>query len=382
MDRNRYILLINRSSNQGFDVVIGNPPYGAKLSDNDKEKYRAYFPETQFKIDTYSLFVLQSLKVLSHNAICYYIIPNTFLDNYFEEAVRKKMLEGSVIEINDLTDKVFNAAVVHSMILGFSNKRNPDNVVKINDSPILSSDFKYIPQYFFLEQPQCSFSIRQYETSGLVNKLKTNSKRLVEVLDIRQAIKSGNDSKYIKTEKLAENYKPILRGKDIKRFTIVDPNLYLDYGKHLACPRHPNIFEQPKILIREAGATIVATLDDSNHYIMSSLYNAILIDNNYSLKYLLGLVDSTLFQYLMNKLTFEKTKGAFTKAKIFHYYELPVKIATATQQQPIINLVDRILAAKRANPQADTSELETKINNLVYELYGLTDEEIKVVEGK
>ncbi|MBP5503889.1 MAG: Eco57I restriction-modification methylase domain-containing protein, partial [Bacteroidales bacterium] len=57
MDRNRYILLINRSSNQGFDVVIGNPPYGAKLSDNDKEKYRAYFPETQFKIDTYSLFV-------------------------------------------------------------------------------------------------------------------------------------------------------------------------------------------------------------------------------------------------------------------------------------------------------------------------------------
>ena len=65
----------------------------------------------------------------------------------------------------------------------------------------------------------------------------------------------------------------------------------------------------------------------------------------------------------MNKLTFEKTKGAFTKAKIFHYYELPVKIATATQQQPIINLVDRILAAKRANPQADTSELETKINN-------------------
>ena len=374
--------VFNRSSNQGFDVVIGNPPYGAKLSDNDKEKYRAYFPETQFKIDTYSLFVLQSLKVLSHNAICYYIIPNTFLDNYFEEAVREKMLEGSVIEINDLTDKVFNAAVVHSMILGFSNKRNPDNVVKINDSPILSSDFKYIPQNFFLEQPQCSFSIRQYETSGLVNKLKTNSKRLVEVLDIRQAIKSGNDSKYIKTEKLAENYKPILRGKDIKRFTIVDPNLYLDYGKHLACPRHPNIFEQPKILIREAGATIVATLDDSNHYIMSSLYNAILIDNNYSLKYLLGLVDSTLFQYLMNKLTFEKTKGAFTKAKIFHYYELPVKIATATQQQPIINLVDRILAAKRANPQADTSELETKINNLVYELYGLTDEEIKVVEGK
>ena len=364
----------------GFDVVIGNPPYGAKLTNKEKAKYRMIFPETQFKIDTYSLFILQSFKVFANKGLCFYIIPNTFLDNYFEEAVRDKVLGGSIIEINDLTDKVFDGAVVHSMIFGFSNKKNPSNVVKVNDSPILSSDFKNIPQIFFLEQPQHSFSIRQYETSELMDKLKGNSKRLVEVLDIRQAIKSGNDSKYITTDKLANNYKPILRGKDIKKFTIIDPNLYIDYGKHLACPRHPQIFEQPKILIREAGAKIVATLDEANYYIMSSLYNAILIDKSFSLKYLLGLIDSKLFQYLMDKLTFEKTKGAFTKAKIFHYYELPIRIATAAQQKPIIALVDEILTKKKQNSSEDTTDLEGKIDKLVYELYGLTDEEIKVVE--
>ena len=374
--------VFNRSSNQGFDVVIGNPPYGAKLSNEEKAKYRMIFPETQFKIDTYSLFILQSFKVFSNKGLCFFIIPNTFLDNYFEEAVRDRVLGGSIIEINDLTDKVFNSAVVHSMIFGFSNQNNPSNVVKVNDSPILSSDFKTIPQIFFLEQPQRSFSIRQYETNDLMDKLKENSKRLIEVLDIRQAIKSGNDSKYIKTDKLADNYKPILRGKDIKKFTTIAPNLYIDYGKHLACPRHPQIFEQPKILIREAGATIVATLDEANYYIMSSLYNAILIDKSFSLRYLLGLIDSKLFQYLMNKLTFEKTKGAFTKAKIFHYYELPIRIATATQQQPIIDLVDEILTKKKQNSSEDTTDLEGKIDKLVYELYGLTDEEIKVVEGK
>lgn len=113
---------------------------------------------------------------------------------------------------------------------------------------------------------------------------------------------------------------------------------------------------------------------------MSSLYNAILIDNTYSLKYLLGLINSKLFQYLMYKLTFEKTKGAFTKAKIFHYYELPVKIADADQQKPIVDLVDAILLKKQQDKEADTSAEESAIDNLVYDLYGLTDEESKLIE--
>ena len=134
-------------------------------------------------------------------------------------------------------------------------------------------------------------------------------------------------------------------------------------------------------LIREAGATITATLDEDNFYIMSSLYNAILIDNKFSLKYLLGLINSKLFQFLMYKLTFEKTKGAFTKAKIFHYYELPVKDISINEQQPIISIVTEILSCKKNNPQRNTSNLEHEIDRLVYQLYGLTEEEIAIVEN-
>ena len=113
---------------------------------------------------------------------------------------------------------------------------------------------------------------------------------------------------------------------------------------------------------------------------MSSLYNAILIDSDYSLKYILALINSKLFQYLMYKLTFEKTEGAFTKAKIFHYYELPVKIKSSTEQQPIITLVDRILAAKKSNPLADTTVEEHEIDHLVYHLYDLTYDEVLIVD--
>ena len=305
---------------------------------------------------------------------------DTSVDNYFEEEVRKKLIKGSVLEINDLSDKVFDAAVVHSMIFGFTAHAEENHIVKVNTSSVLEVANVNIPQSFFEEQPQTTFAIRTYGTNDLSQKLKKDSQKLVNVLDIRQAIKTGDDPYYITSEKLAENFKPILRGKDVNKYSIRDPHLFVNYGKHLACPRNHEIFEQPKILIREAGATITATLDEENYYIMSSLYNAILIDKEYSMRFLLGLINSKLFQYLMYKLTFEKTKGAFTKAKIFHYYELPVKMASAQEQQPIIDLVDAILAAKRQNPQADTTALEAQIDALVYQLYDLTDEEIQLIE--
>ena len=375
--------VFSRPSKEGFDIVIGNPPYGASLKKTEKKKYRELYPETQFKIDTYSLFVLLSINLLKENGYCYMIIPNTLLDNYFEEEVRKALLRYNVYEINDLSDKVFDTVVVHSMIFAFSKNHLDNYGVRVSTSNNLDDIDTIIPSSYFFSQPQHAFLIRSYETHSLMTKLRKESIRLYDVLDIRQAIKSGNDKKYItETIGIKGDYQPILRGKDVKKFSIVNPHLYLLYGKHLACPRSKEIFEQPKILIREAGAEITATYDDKNFYIMSSLYNAILRDKSFSLKYVLGLLNSRLFQFLMNKLTFEKTKGAFTKAKIFHYYELPVKVCDWEKQQKIIDIVDKILTAKKKNPMMTVDSLELRLNSLVYELYQLSKDEIKIVEGE
>ena len=378
-----FCVCLRRPSKEGFDIVIGNPPYGASLKKTEKKKYRELYPETQFKIDTYSLFVLLSINLLKENGYCYMIIPNTLLDNYFEEEVRKALLRYNVYEINDLSDKVFDTVVVHSMIFAFSKNHLDNYGVRVSTSNNLDDIDTIIPSSYFFSQPQHAFLIRSYETHSLMTKLRKESIRLYDVLDIRQAIKSGNDKKYItETIGIKGDYQPILRGKDVKKFSIVNPHLYLLYGKHLACPRSKEIFEQPKILIREAGAEITATYDDKNFYIMSSLYNAILRDKSFSLKYVLGLLNSRLFQFLMNKLTFEKTKGAFTKAKIFHYYELPVKVCDWEKQQKIIDIVDKILTAKKKNPMMTVDSLELRLNSLVYELYQLSKDEIKIVEGE
>ena len=368
----------------GFDVVIGNPPYGIELIDEfQKVFFREKYPLLQFKIDTYSLFLIQAMNMSKLNGFCFYIIPSTFIDNFFGEKLREDLLKNNtILNVIELDDKIFEEAVVHSMILGFSRNNIIDDYNIPCSTDITNFDnLIFVPSSFYLSLPQKSLSVREYLNKDFYEKLNKNTLKLKNIIDIRQAIKTGNDQEFIYNEKIDESYKPILGGKDVKKWQITSPNKFVKYGNHLACPRDFKIFEQPKILIREAGKEITATYDNENYYILSSLYNAILIDNSFSLKYILALINSKLFQYILNQLTFEKTKGAFTKARIFHYYELPVKKLLSEEQDVYDKLVSEIIEIKKQIPNNDTTSLESEIDQMVYQLYGLSEEEIKIVEG-
>jgi hypothetical protein len=96
-------------------------------------------------------------------------------------------------------------------------------------------------------------------------------------------------------------------------------------------------------------------------------------------KFLLGILNSKMGWWLISKYCTAIQNGY---QLIWQYFrQILIPIISQEQQQPIIALVDQILTAKKSNPKADTSELEKEIDKIVYELYGLSEEEIRIIEG-
>jgi hypothetical protein len=120
---------------------------------------------------------------------------------------------------------------------------------------------------------------------------------------------------------------------------------------------------------------------------------------NYEIKFILGIINSTVSQFYMQQLCFDNSTGAFIKARIFHYEQLPIpkidlgNVNEISSYKKVISLVDQILTTKKQLQQAKTEgdknylqrkceQLDKEIDQLVYQLYGLTEEEIRIVEGK
>ena len=109
-------------------------------------------------------------------------------------------------------------------------------------------------------------------------------------------------------------------------------------------------------------------------------YGLILIDTSFSYKYLVGLLNSQLIDLFIKSGSTKFRGGYYSYAKRF-IENTPIKKPTQKQESQITGIVEKIIEKKKENPEADTKAEEKEIDRLVYELYGLTEEEIKIVEG-
>lgn len=144
-------------------------------------------------------------------------------------------------------------------------------------------------------------------------------------------------------------------------------------------PREEKIFTRPKILAPYRSKTNSFAYTEAEWFCRSDAYVITLKNNDFDLKYILGLLNSKLyFAWLYHR---GKRKGEIMELFQVPLCEIPIIEADKIVQRRISNIVDRILTAKQVDPISDTSNLEGDIDKMVYELYGLTDEEIKIVEG-
>ena len=438
--------VFSRPSKEGFDIVIGNPPY----IEAKKLKYIASTLKGKFAVysgtaDLSIYFNELGLNLLAEKGIISYITTNKFFNTGYGEKVRSQLSSQHInIILNFEQVEVFEDVLVSSVIFNVSKQnKKPKNIfiyekfykLKIQEFKrqfVERQNVFGVYSQDYLNKKEWSFS----DMSQLMLKEKIEKEHLllkeVEGVKIYRGVTTGyNPAFIISNEKrdrlIAEDYKNsrviknmlqgrnirkwyyneseenlifTRRGTDIEKFPAIKNHLYAFY-KNLkpktlndnAEGRKPGNykwfeildntayyleFEKPEKIIWGLTADKWAyTLDTEQHYLPSNAY--ILTSKNIPIRFILGLLNSKLLHYYFGFIGVMTAGGAYT-LKAATIESLPLAVGTKEQQEEIALKVESILNAKTKDKQAAVSSTESEIDRLVYDLYGLSEEDIKIVE--
>ncbi len=415
----------------GFDIVIGNPPYISapdQLKDPKLKKQRETLShDRRFscliqKWDLYIAFMELSLRVLLKDRGAFtMIVPYPLTNQNYGAAIRKMLLTGyalkSIVDLQGVS--VFENATVTNCI-PFVQKISPLSEVRIikPDENGRFNRVKVLSVVNFMPDDKTCV----WKTSGEKNLLsRFNGMYCLGdycyisvgmVLNADEKLAKGAFTKedLISLKKDRRHPRPYVEGKDIDRY-IVKRVRFLEYGtervpSQIRRPTFPELYLHPKLILNTLG-TIKGTYDSSGYFTTNHKLNLILpwrslkdVENNsisVSVKrycvlsrkdmerlsqgidelFLLGLLNSRMGQYLLNLI-----RGGDINIYPEHLRAIPVAGVERQKQLGIILLVEKVLAAKKKDSNSDTSAWESEIDKLVYKLYGLTDDEIAIVEGR
>lgn len=411
----------------GFDIVIGNPPYVniEYIPDEDRKIYKKVCTCFEKRADLFSVFLEKSLTSLSNSkGVVTFIIPSVIHSNLSYKKLRNLFLDNKWLsEVCYTGGDVFHAPTVDTTILRMQKDGNSQIVLK-KALDFANPKISVVNADFFSRFNNI-ISLGDDSTNSLMVKLFNNKfKQLSEDYAVFQGIVTGNNPAFIfDTEEQAiakgidvDLLHPLCHGRDIEKYSVRSRNrriLYvnndidiekwsgtknwlLNFKEKLETRREvkrnvirwyslqwPRVKSEldlkEKIWIQRTRneslkTRIVAVLDNHAGYTSEGILNVIPINDTANLHFLLGILNSRLINYLF------ATKFLNLAVKAEYLKQLRIPILSPASQQPINQLVNSILATKQENPVADTSEQEHEIDKIVYQLYGLTDDEIKIIE--
>lgn len=369
-----------------FDIIIGNPPYGADISENQKGHFKNNYKSATGRFDSYFYFIEKGISLLGNHGQLGFIVPDTWLTNVQSQKLREFILNTCCIkQILGLPQNVFDDATVDTCLLFLQKEEKLDNRFKNSiEIPIYDKNAKIynIQQEKFTQQTTVSqklwsndsrklFNINTDEKSrSIIKKIKENTISLGDnITSMRRGvfcyrklslIKDFGEGEGIKIlekrlwhsdHKVDKNYKKELVGSDIGKYFLNWKNkTWFKYGKHIASYVEPKFFETDYIAVQrirnpKLKSRLVATIIESGHdfYASSGLTSIISTNNNYSLYYLLAILNSNVMNWYYKQFFRD------VNIKPIDLGELPIKKITLDEQKPFIELTEELLRLNQQN---------------------------------
>jgi hypothetical protein len=401
---------------RGFDIVIGNPPYlefeALRHHDKNFEFYKKYY-WVNYKFNLYCMFTILNKFLLKDLGVMSYIIPNSFSKEKYNQKIRQDYIYNrSIIKIVDFSadsnvfEDVSNDGYIVYLISNLYKKWNVINIDWYKNKRFKT--LNKLSQELFKDTYQYQFNISNKYLLSL--KIESETIPLGKIAFTRVWLTASKEYKKIYwndyKKKWTDNEFGFIKYNSDKEWI---PWKYkiIDWGKKIirdrnvlykdkVCPWEKEDYIYEKIILRNRGNAVFAWYSVWELF-YNDLFNWITLKHNYkndrsfdldevnlskkfSVKYILSIINSTLIQfYVHNKFNTRDIKSPMIN--IF-----PIKKISSEEQKPFIEKVDQILAITNQpwydpkNPPQEQLDLEKEIDQMVYELYGLTDEEVKVVE--
>ena len=355
----------------GFDIVVGNPPYisAVEMARTEYEKviYKKNYPQATGAYDIYVLFLLRGI-MLTKN-VFFWIIPNKFLIADYAKKTKEFLEQNGLYSSVDVSVfKVFKNASVYPIILCGSKLSDKDFCKYTLD--------KYEDLLFNKARP-----IKELETSSTIKDCGIevcSGATGFEAQVIKEYVVDGERGRVIPFTVSGNIDRYQFNNIDVRYMKTKYHNAYIRTDCDVANSKL-RMWMSPKIVIAGMTKVIEATYVDTPLALGVGAY-AITAFNNYNPYYITGLLNSKYTSYYLRcKFKDKHLAGGYLAINKSTIEQLPFLKADDAIQEFISSNAMKIIQLKKHNPKADTSALEREIDELVYELYGLTEEEVKVV---
>jgi len=395
--------------NPGFDAVIGNPPYLYSAGQEYIDYFATTYRLSQYQTDFYVYFIEKSLFLTASGGKFSFIVSDSWLNSQCFSKMRDHLLSNHQIErIAVFAYPVFRAATLENSIFVLSVRRNPKTILL--DTFAAPNSMRTTNTLDPLRAIQQGLIDPRYDprAEALLSKIEADSLPLESCVKLNRGIHAYRTDGYGKSKyadgpqtkrdkdelsyhadsKLDETYLPEIKGKHVLRFSYIPTGVYISYGPWLAEARTPDLFRNPKITLRKIlGPKLHGTYLEEPYALDQSLYVLVSLRGDTSdLKFLLGVLLSRLAAwYIRTKHSIYDTLYPwYTKKQLAAFPIKPKSIRLVKLVERMLDLHRKLAAAKvpdeKTKIQREIGATDKRIDRLVYDLYDLTDEEIKIVE--
>lgn len=392
----------------GFDAIVGNPPY--VRPHNMEPIVKEYLWKTlktfKAKSDLYSCFMERGIELVNpKGGRISFIVPHTWTSLESFEAIRHKLAEETaVVCLTQLPKKVFRDATVETCIFNAIREETENivrNTVHVSRLEVdgTVTNMKDYPQSDIAKTHLFNFQL--YSASGsqqLLERLSAHGPLLGQVVEFAYGFKTGDDDKFISAEATTSEHKPFIRSAAIHRYGNKSPTEFVWFRPDLmvkhrktARPGEAHRFESEKIIVGRMGKRLYASYDPGGLYVKDAMLLLPKEGNNVSLKVILALLNSRLLGFLYREffVTIDVLKNALLGLP------LPPQVTEdssspglAKLEKLATQLMETIQHAELAKTDKDLqffssrySQLDTQIDDLVYELYGLNESDIALIDA-